>query len=115
MTMMNDNKNLLFKIMEKEGNSMYYSFKPKEESHEWINSRQILASIRFLAEEYNGIGHYYNEIVIPHEPGTTIRLTYRFDDPVNNLLFRALLIENKIPYHTTGLQETTFIELLVND
>jgi hypothetical protein len=114
--MIEKNKVILYQIMENEGNAMFYPFKAGpnlEDFHEWINSRKILKSVDFLAKEYNGRIHYFKESSVDYKPGIILKITYRFNDLIDNLLFRSLLIENKIPYQTTGLQDTTYLEFTV--
>lgn len=113
--MINAKKRKLFDIMESVGNHMFYSYVPKADdpANEDINSRKILNLIDDLAKEFSGIQHYYHEQIVEHKQGTTIKITYIFEDHTDNLLFRNSLFDKKIPFHTTGLKSSTYLELSI--
>lgn len=84
----------------KKTSQMFHSFNSKEP--QYLGIREIIENI---AHEYNGKLFWYSFNQY------SLRMTYVFEDYVDNLLFRYDLYLAGISYQTTGYQTNTYIVL----
>lgn len=83
---------------------MFHSYNSHQPQYPGI--REIIENV---AHEYNGKLFWYSLNQF------SIRMTYLFDNNVDNLLFRHDLYNLGISYQTTGLSHTTYIVLNLLD
>lgn len=94
----------LWNVMNNEGNDIFSSYR-KKEVHLLVNSYRVLSIIDKLAILYGGKRFYFHVLFVDYQPDDLIvRMTYVFEHSVQNLLFRNRLLQENIPYHTTGIR-----------
>lgn len=101
--MISEAKQLLFDKMN-EDNGMFYPYN-NVDFYQELPSKSVGDIIENIAHLFNGRIFYYKII------NYVIRITYIFEDDVNNYLFRNELKNNFISYNSTGYNTKTYIEL----